>query len=93
MALCFNCTHGVDCAEHQPTTAGSFVAVDRHPQAGMFGGYRGTRSFTDRAAAVRYARARSIAGTPCDVEDAARTVVYRREMDVDQTRAQRGLFA
>lgn len=93
MALCFNCTHGADCAEHTPRTPGRFLAIDRHPQAGMFAGYRATRAFDDRAAAVAYARRRSEHGTPCDVEDATGATVYRREMDADAARAQRGLFA
>lgn len=71
----------------------TYTATDRHPQAGMFGAYRSTRGFEDRAAAVSFASRRSNAGIPCDVYDAAGELVYRREMDVDQTRAQRGLFA
>lgn len=91
MALCFNCTHGHDCHEHAPASD-RFVALDRHPQSGMFEGFRGTRYFDDRAAAVRYARRRSESGIPCDVHAPDGSTVYRREMDVAATRAQRGLF-
>lgn len=70
-----------------------YTATDRHPQGGMFTNDFGTRHFDDRAAAVRYARRRSESGIPCDVYAADGALVYRREMDVAATRAQRGLFA
>lgn len=51
------------------------------------------RTFSDRAAAVRYARQLSERGTPCDVYDDNGDLVYSRSMDIDATRAQRGLFS
>jgi len=72
-----------------------FAAIDRHPQLALEGGSPvvEARGFDDRAAAVSYARRRSELGTPCDVFDAWGELIYTREMDVDQSRAQRGLFA
>lgn len=51
------------------------------------------RTFGDRATAVSYARRLSDRGTPCDVYDGVGDLVYTRSMDVDATRAQRGLFS